>query len=192
MVMKIPALWFTVISRPSKETTFAWVLIAAWINCTLWEMALICSSKSRLNSSKHPTRSTAQHLFASVEGERTVLFSAQANQTPYEYSQVTGAIVEYRLASCDGTCRGGKSFLKGYETSVTDARGPGENFCMSVARTFEQAGSLEKGLICIDANSACFPFSRPQSAENTVCSHTIDACFLFLPGMSKIVSPDPK
>ena len=64
-------------------------------------------------------RSTTQHLFASVEGEeRTVPVSPQANRTPYRVLTSDGARVEYRLASCDGTCRGGKSFLKGYETRV--------------------------------------------------------------------------
>ena len=84
MVMKIPALWFTVISRPSKETTFAWVLISAWINCMLWEMALICSSKSRLNSSTHPTTPNKTYDDATHRLEVNALVAIENEDSPTE------------------------------------------------------------------------------------------------------------
>ena len=142
-------------------------------------------------------RSTTQHLFASVEGEeRTVPVSPQANQTPYEYSQVTVPesnidslpvmvpAVEEKVFSrvtrheCYGRQRPWRIFLHECGKNVRAAR---------LAR--ERTHLL---LLSCRCEFGVFSFHARSRTKNTVCSHTIDACFLVLPGISKIVSLDPK
>ena len=92
-------------------------------------------------------RSTTQHLFASVEvEERTVLFSP-SEPNALRVLTSDGARVEYRLASCGGTCRGGKSLLKCYETRVLRTPEALALFLHEYGKMFEQPGSLEKELI---------------------------------------------
>ena len=54
IVTKIPASLFTSIFLFSSSTVGSWFLIAHWMTWICWEIAESCSSKSLLNSSKHP------------------------------------------------------------------------------------------------------------------------------------------
>ena len=129
-------------------------------------------------------RSTTQHLFASVEGEeRTVLFSPPANRTPIEYSQVT--VPELNIDSLPVVVPAVEEKFSQWlrDASATDARGPGEFFCMSVARMFEQPGSLEKGLILhlsCRCNFDVFPDTRDRAREHrfahTRSTHDFSSC----------------
>ena len=79
MVMKVPALWFTVISRPSNETIF---LIAALIKCSSGRW--LSSPKSRLNSSKHPTTPNKINEDATHRLEVNALAAIEDEDLPIE------------------------------------------------------------------------------------------------------------
>ena len=83
-----------------------------------------------------------------LKGRKGLSFYLPSEPNALRVLTSDGARVEYRLASCGGTCRGGKSFLKGYETRVL--RTPEALalfFLHECGKMFEQPGSLEKELI---------------------------------------------